>query len=735
MLRNFANTFLLVAFALTAVSHARGESPSPSLQVQTALDDLNRWLGDDTNGQQWNNYLDNAELKAELAKDDAADPATLDRILAKYSSNTAGLDRPRFQAVKTALASWRASLAQPEPGALAASARQAQFKPITPQEAAEAKRALATAITELEGFLNRSGRANADRWKAYLGWNDLVAIVQSNEAPNAEVVDSLSRKLTSNVSGLEFGPFVRTRAALERYAGLATAAADPMLAATYQQRIEELAKRIEAYEQNPASGDDALEIGRSLAWINRSSQAADFRTAAGRQLYRHNLFGYASQRFAASGIEDNVDRVSQVRDNILGTDIYGQAHLVGRTTLALNENPRVASMSILLGATANSNTVGYNGPVTIYATGVTQVAGTKNLQMDARGLFDFPATACCTTNTNINDICAKCRLIERIAWKRAGKQKGQAQAIAADHAEVRISGEMDRESAKLIAEQNQRYNEKFRDPLIRRNAFPQELRFSSRKDRAEVRMLQAGPGLIGAPTAPPPVGDDHDLAVRMHESLVVNFGQSALGGYELTDVRLEKLIRDDLEDEVPDELKVTLPDGTLDPDKEPWSITFARELPVRAKFQDGGLWMAIRADRFTRGEGDTPGTYKPAITELVEISAKYTIEKTDAGANLRRDGDVQIRFPNRQNPDQITIRDSATVTFMRRKFRNMFKEEFIGEGLQFKGRWAKAGTLRLRELRSADAWLTLGWQMPARESAAPPPATAAANPPAATGAE
>ena len=90
---------------------------------------------------------------------------------------------------------------------------------------------------------------------------------------------------------------------------------------------------------------------------------------------------------------------------------------------------------------------------------------------------------------------------------------------------------------------------------------------------------------------------------------------------------------------------VTRPDGTLDPDKEPWSIIFAKELPVRAKFNDGNVWMAIRADGFTRGEGDEPGKYKPAITELLEIAANYKIEKTDQGATLKRDGDVQVHFP------------------------------------------------------------------------------------------
>ena len=107
-----------------------------------------------------------------------------------------------------------------------------------------------------------------------------------------------------------------------------------------------------------------------------------------------------------------------------------------------------------------------------------------------------------------------------------------------------------------------------------------------------------------------------------------------------------------------------------------------------------------------------PAATRKAITEQVEISATYKIEKTDVGATLRRDGDVVIRFPNRTNPDQITVRDNAIVTFMRRKFRNMFKEEFAGQGIKLKGRFERAGTLRLAEIKSDAAWLALGWKMP-----------------------
>lgn len=584
------------------------------------------------------------------------------------------------------------------------------FEPIPVREVAAAKRELAVAVGELEAWLRRSGAATAAGWKRYLGWDDLVAIVGKDEPPQAASLQRLMRKLTANHNGLERRQFVRARDALQNFADLATASADPKTAEETVAELDQLNQHLGAYEANPASGDEALAIGRSLNRLAETRQAARMRDEVLRKFGQPNLYASASGRLAAVGMQQNVDQLTGVRDNILGTDIHGTARMTGRTTLALIENPRAATFNILLGGSAASRSIGYNGPVTIHATGLTSIAGSKQLQMTADGLLGYRAAASCRTNSHIHDICAKCGLIEKVAWKRAGKQKGEAEAIASSHAAARVAAQMDREAAGMIAEQNERYIEKFRKPLLRRNAFPEDLRFSSTRDRVLVRMLQAGVALA-APAAPPEHDATHDVAVRVHESLATNFGEEVLGGYELTDVRLEKLIRDDLKAELPDELRITQPDGTLDPDKEPWSIIFAKELPVRAKFQDGGLWIALRADGFTRGEGDEPGKYKPALTELVEISAAYSIEKTDAGATLRRDGDVKVRFPSRPNPDQVTVRDSATVTFMRRKFRSLFKDEFVGQGITLKDRWASAGTLRLAELKSAGAWLSLGWQM------------------------
>jgi hypothetical protein len=631
----------------------------------------------------------------------------------------------KFAWLLVAIAGWNAAArAQEAPataaGSLAAETREAakNFQAVAPQDVAKAKARLADAVSQLDRFL-RQAPVKAAGWKRYLQWNDLVGILQKDEAPDASLVDQLLSKFRAEHGGLELKQFTHVRQALADYAAAATAAADGKVKDEYAKQMEALATQLDAYAKDPANGDAALAIGETLGWLESNRQAQQLVSSIRRAYGQPNVYGYASQRFAAAGIEDIINKVQGVHDNILGTDLHGTARMSGRTTLVLDENPTAASMRILLGGMIYSNTVGYNGPVTIYSTGATSASGQKQIMMTAEGLLGYRAQASCRTSSHINDICARCGLIENIAWKRAGQQKGQAEAVASQHAAARVAAQIDRESAQLIADQNKNYKEKFRDPLVRRGEFPEELVFSSQSDRAMMRMRKDSAGRIAAPAGASELAGNHDLAVRAHESIVVNFSEAVLGGYEMTDVRLEKLIKDDLKGDLPEELRVTLPDGKLDPEKEPWSIIFSKELPARAKFNGGGLWMAIRADGFTRGEGDKPGTYKPALKELVEISAQYKIEKTAKGATLRRDGDVRIRFPNRANPDQIRVTDNATVTFMRRKFRSLFKEEFVGEGLKLKGRWERAGTLVLKEIQSDMSWLTLGWELPAKEAEKP----------------
>jgi len=210
-----------------------------------------------------------------------------------------------------------------------------------------------------------------------------------------------------------------------------------------------------------------------------------------------------------------------------------------------------------------------------------------------------------------------------------------------------------------------------------------------------MKALQANEFQMGAPGAPPELAAAHDLAMRIHESLIRNYGEATLGGIKMTDEAVAKRY-EEMTGEVPEELK-------LSPDKEPWSMRFSRVKPVVATFSGGQMVAVLSAKQFTRGDQE--------LNRAVTISATYNATKTDTGSKLIREGDVQIDFPDREG-ERLGARDVAFRTFMRRKFEAMFEPEFTGDGLVLPGNWKKAGKLRLVQLDADGGWLTLGWKQP-----------------------
>jgi hypothetical protein len=225
-----------------------------------------------------------------------------------------------------------------------ASAAANDLRPAASPDLAPARANVAQALNQLDAFLRTGAPAKSVGWKKYLRWDELVALSQQ-EQPQPDRAAALLARLTANHAGLDMAPFTRLRGALEEYASAANSEAGPAPAGI-------AARPVSLQPQgNP------------------------------------NLFGYASHRLAAAGIEDYVDQVTGVHDNILGTELHGTARLTGRTTLIFDENPHAASMRILLGGTAVSRNIGYNGPVTIHTTGVTSVSGQKMIAMTADGRF------------------------------------------------------------------------------------------------------------------------------------------------------------------------------------------------------------------------------------------------------------------------------------------------------------------------------------------------------------
>ena len=566
-----------------------------------------------------------------------------------------------------------------------------EFVPWPAARMSERRQQLDEALDGLDALLLRSGEDREVGWKKYLRW-DAVQLQLDADQPDVRKLQPALAQFYRNHNGLEMDQFTGARDSLRDYMNAIVFQDAERAKKLHAAQVAELTKRLDSYLKNPNS-EDAWAIGRGMGWLTRSQQAPEVQTRLSRVFAHDNLILQVSQRFVGINGGSEVEDTTDITDYILGTSIKGVAKTKGLITMAMIPNEQRVSIGITLTGETTSKSVGVNRGVIIHTNGVTQIKATKRVYFDSNGIKSDPAEAKCTTDSTIDSIQAKSQMVQRMAWKRAGKTQGRANSIASRHAESRVEESVDQQAAEMLSEVSDAYQEQFRKPLIRRDGFPETLVTQTSDAELVVQVKQTGRFQVAAPSAPPELDKGHDLALRMHESLVRNLSEAALAGVTLTDERLEELLRE-AGAEVPEELQVS-------PDRESWSITFSPAQPISVKFRKDQLTIAIRGRRFTQGER--------VISTPIRIAATYRVEKVGGGSKLTRVGDVSIDFIGRTT---LTARQVAFRTVLRRRFGAMFKPEFSSDGLQLPGEMEKVGPLDVVQLSSRNGWFLLAWKIP-----------------------
>ena len=421
------------------------------------------------------------------------------------------------------------------------------------------------------------------------------------------------------------------------------------------------------------------------------------------RLVHPNVYLQANGELAAAGIAGPVDETAPVCDCILGTDINGVGHTVGQTTVCLFPDVEEATLDVILRAVNYSQTTGRNGPVCIYTTGQTEIGACKRLWIDADGLWSHPAAANAATHTTINDICAVKggQLVEHIAWKRAGQQQGEAEAIASEHARSLAAQRVDQQANEMLQKANQDYQNKFRSPLGERLVFPQTLRFSTTTDTFSVLALEAAADQLAAPAAPPELTEKNpDMAVRIHQSAINNAAATVLSGMVLHEETLRTMAVD-LLGYVPERLKP-------DEDHEPWTIEFARQQPISVSFDEGGFSVTLRGQRFFKNDQPYPG---------MNVTAVYKLVKADGVFKAVRQGELQI-LPPGFDPSrrQLSAKEVTIKTLLMRRLNKVLQAEMVAKGFTPKGKLASVGKLQPVEIDAQGGWLVIAWRRTAEKT-------------------
>jgi hypothetical protein len=691
-----AGAALVLSLTVALPAHCAAQPAASSVaEVRQSLAELEQYLGDDAQASAWNSYLRTSILQRELARGDDADEVAVYRVLSRYSSGQSGLELAPFRKVRLALAAWHATLKPIGKQGLPDLARQiaSEIHPAAESDVASARRELSQAIEQFASSLT----SEADR-----RWADGLQLPAIRElagttTPDVRAASELLRALAVNTVGAERRELRLLRRALQHYVELSVYAADAKSDERTKAALAAVAEDLPAVQKEGADSEAARRLGRNLGYLQRAGQASRLVGAIRRYYVQPNLFIQINRDVLAPAFEGPVDQVAPVQQFILGTDIRGTGHTVGRVDFALVPASDRATFAMTLNAKTYTDTVGYNGPVSIYSTGVAYIRSTKRILFDIEGLSDLPAQSTARVDNTINDIVPnRCgigsRLIERIAWKKAGQQEGEAREIAANLAADRASEQFNEQGRQRIAEANGRLRDKFRLPLVQKDELPL-VRSHTTDSQLFAEVLQANIDQLGALSDPPAIDGAPALAVRVHESAAANFGNVALAGETLNQAKIEKFYKDNNQP-VPEELKPKA-------DEPDWSMTFARVDPVTVSLDDNGFRVTLRGQRYTSGD---------RAFQAMDISAAYKIEKTDRGARLVRQGDLEISPPGHKPGQTLNAGQIALRRLLTRRFDGLFKPEIVTEGLKPPGRLASLGTLTLTQLTCDNGWATLGWK-------------------------
>ncbi len=578
------------------------------------------------------------------------------------------------------------------------SARQLPSIDLKAEEAA-ARGEFAAAWGDFKRYLDGSGPAVRASWEAFLDWRNLDLLGTSQPKLSEDVLEKLRKQFRQNVAGLEYQPCARVRAALDRLAGVAMRMEFEDIKVAYGTKLDELSAALQS-QNTKREETTRVDAVAALDWLGRTRLAprlVDQVLAGHRQ---PNLIISVSSGMTMHAVQEPVDDTRPVEDVILGTQICGTARTTGTVTICPANCAGSGQLNILMNAIACSSNMGYNGPATIVSRGATTVRAVRPLFITRNGLSAGPSVAECSTSTVIDDIQTRSRLINRIAWKKAGQSQGEAELVASDHAETRAETSFDERTQTLIDEANVNFREKFLTPLARVDSNPEVFDFSSTDSALRIEARVAKNWHFAAASSPPSV-PNFDVVVRLHDTFVGNASENVLGGFTLTDEKLAQLMQE-FTGNVPEELQIT-------EDKDPWSITFASYQPFGMEVSGNQVRIIVRGKRFSRAER--------VIRNSVDISATYIVERTAVGTKLVRQGDVLVEF--RKQKGTLNTQQIAFRGFMRKKFENLFKPEFVSEGLEPKGKFARIGRLQIAQIVAENGWLVLGWNRAPAQATTP----------------
>ncbi len=625
------------------------------------------------------------------------------------------------------------------------------FQPINTADLDAAWGNLKTKVDRLGWLLSGTAsneKAAADAWKSYMHWDELQAAVNQGHAVKTDELRRLAGFVRAAQSSETLDPHAdevaqnrvdfRTAmqdvgAALREYR-IMLAAMGPDGKTHFDQRLDNLAKAL-ATEPSGWSSAQSLEVGQSLGELQSEREAPSLVSGIRATFDQPNLIVRVPAEFIGRiSQQEPVDEVNNdFRDNILDTDIRGSTHIQGQKTVRLIPNDQQAILGVTFSGTVTSRTVGYHPPVTVSSHGTTELHGTVYVTINGDGFTRGHACSQACTHTCIDciNVCGGW-LVQRIAPKKVYKSKPEAECVAGQHAEQRLSERIESDATESLGKSNLNYQTKIRDPLMSWGAMPR-VRYSTTASALTVAATESNSYQLAAPSSDPSPAIDGNpfMAVRLHQSFVNNLLAVSLGGRTVSQAQFEggvgNLLGPDAaakarkSGESPHDIrereaKMTQAEREefekdLKFKKANRKITFAEADPVTVDFTDNAFTITIRGLQFQGEDLD-----RPAGAE--NITAHYKLVQGPNGPKqATRQGELEITPPQarwrKMGPLERSALKRTEGDKLRARFNDLLPPTIEFQGLDFSNSaspWNKIGALQAYRVSCAAGWLAIDWK-------------------------
>lgn len=441
-----------------------------------------------------------------------------------------------------------------------------------------------------------------------------------------------------------------------------------------------------------------------IAWASQlASDAQDAKTKR-----QPNLLVDASSGLINELIAQRVDRTEPTRETILDTPVTGISRTTGFLTAELLPDPSRANIDIVLRGQVYSQSVGKRPHVNVYANTTTPLEVRRRVIIDDKGIRSLRGPMFGDSRMEILDVNSGYDIdwpARRIAREAVYRSQAEAEAESTSKTVCGVADRLAQDLAGPLSDASKGIGAGL-TRVKEAGLMLEQIDFNTTGSFLQARLRIATPGQK-PPAYVPPMPDDIDLGIRVHDSLVNEAARVVYGGrsfkleevskfYEEVTLGFLRDARKDVDQK--DSLK-TLEKLLATFAGKPTTITVAKDDPITVAFIDQGFTIDIHVATIQQADVTYAGS---------RVKATYAFENTRDGVLLVRKGAIRLTplepTGKQQKP---TI---ALVTSQEILFSEVLKQRLILADVPMPDALAKVRLMQPR-VGARDGWIGLAWNV------------------------